>query len=122
MEERLVAEKLTRKQKRMRDIVQRMTEYMTTYTSQYKWVDYSDRCFLDDMFYGVAIALDPERYRAGDGYELFREEIMKPLLAMHDNARRRPVTGLDCGVDLRTGKGVCVCGRCSQNSASGEPK
>jgi hypothetical protein len=23
------------------------------------------------------------------------------------------VGGLDCGVDLRTGKGICVCGRCS---------
>lgn len=27
-----------------------------------------------------------------------------------------PVYGLDCGVDLRTGKGVCVCGRCSPPS------
>lgn len=25
----------------------------------------------------------------------------------------RRAGGLDCGVDLRTGKGVCVCGRCS---------
>lgn len=24
-----------------------------------------------------------------------------------------PVYGLDCGVDLKTGKGICVCGRCS---------
>jgi hypothetical protein len=26
---------------------------------------------------------------------------------------RQNVGGLDCGVDLRTGKGICVCGRCS---------
>lgn len=26
-----------------------------------------------------------------------------------------PVYGLDCGVDLKTGKGVCICGRCSPN-------
>lgn len=28
-------------------------------------------------------------------------------------ALRQPVYGLNCGVDLKTGKGVCVCGRCS---------
>jgi hypothetical protein len=27
--------------------------------------------------------------------------------------RELPVYGLNCGVDLRTGKGVCVCGQCS---------
>jgi hypothetical protein len=26
------------------------------------------------------------------------------------------VGGLDCGVDLETGKGVCVCGRCSAHN------
>ena len=35
---------------------------------------------------------------------------------------RKPITGLDCGVDLRTGKGICVCGRCSTDDASGEPQ
>lgn len=82
-----MSERLTKKQRRMRAIVERMTQYMTTYPSQYKWMDYSDRCFLDDMFYGIGISLDPERYRSAAGYELFRQEIMKPILEMYDNLR-----------------------------------
>jgi hypothetical protein len=29
-----------------------------------------------------------------------------------EDVQKRP-GGLDCGVDLRTGQGVCFCGRCS---------
>ncbi len=33
---------------------------------------------------------------------------------------KQPVYGLDCGVDMKTGKGVCVCGRCSAHNTHSE--
>lgn len=44
-------------------------------------------------------------------------EMLDAIVAKIRAAFRKPVTGLDCGVDLRTGRGVCVCGRCA--SANG---
>lgn len=79
--------KLTRKQKRMRDAVDRLTKYMQTYPSQYKYMDYSDRCFIDDVLYGLGIALEPNVYKGAGGYELFREAVLLPHLRMYQNLR-----------------------------------
>lgn len=39
-------------------------------------------------------------------------EMLDALVAKIRAAFRKPVTGLNCGMDLETGEGVCVCGRC----------
>lgn len=48
-------------------------------------------------------------------------EMLDALVAKIRRAFREPVGGLDCGVDLRTGRGVCVCGRCSSDPTSDKP-
>jgi hypothetical protein len=48
-------------------------------------------------------------------------ELLDAIVTKIRAAFRKPVGGLDCGVDLRTGKGVCVCGRCS-TSQEGESR
>jgi hypothetical protein len=64
-----------------------------------------------------------QQIASGDGYygAQAREykEIAKGAIAAV-KALRKPVYGLNCGVDLRTGKGICVCGRCSQSDRGAE--
>lgn len=56
-----------------------------------------------------------QRIAAGEGYygAQAREykNIARAAIAAV-KALRRPVSGLDCGINIRTGKGECVCGRC----------
>lgn len=78
---------LTRKQKRMRAIVAQFQEYVRTYSDQAHYDQYRDDTFLDDMLYGIGIALEPEKWRAADGYELFKAELRKRLGVQHTPTR-----------------------------------
>jgi len=57
-----------------------------------------------------------QQIASGEGYygAQAREykDIAKSAIAAA-KALRKPVYGLNCGVNIRTGKGECVCGRCS---------
>jgi len=63
-----------------------------------------------------------QQIAAGEGYygAQAREykDIAKGAIAAAKQIGR-PVYGLNCGVNLRTGKGECVCGRCSQAQRPG---
>ena len=58
-----------------------------------------------------------QQIAAGNGYygAQAREykQIAQSALASA-KALRKPVFGLNCGVNIRTGKGECVCGRCGK--------
>lgn len=71
--------KLTPAQKRMTAAVASLTEYMKTYTMQAHYQDYSDRIFIDDVLYGLGLALSSETYAFGDGYEKFKARLRAHL-------------------------------------------
>lgn len=68
--------KLTRKQKRMRDMVERMRAYMNSYVDQYGYMDYTDDTFIDDVLYGLGISIDAKKYYAASGFEQFKDDIL----------------------------------------------
>lgn len=70
---------LSRKQKRMRAVVARFQEYARTYSDQAHYDQYRDETFLDDMLYGIGIALEPKKWREGRGFDEFREMLRKRL-------------------------------------------
>lgn len=70
---------LTRKQKRMRAIVGRFQEYVRTYSDQAHYDQYRDQTFLDDMLYGIGIAMEPKKWSQGQGYDAFKEMLRKRL-------------------------------------------
>jgi hypothetical protein len=57
-----------------------------------------------------------QQIASGEGYYGAQakeyKDIAKAALRAAETLKK-PVRGLDCGVDLRTGKWVCVCGLCS---------
>jgi hypothetical protein len=66
---------LKRRQKRMRAIVARFQEYVRTYSDQAHYDEYRDGTFMDDMLYGIGIAIEPEKWREGSGFEAFKETL-----------------------------------------------
>jgi len=66
------------KQKRMKDAVEYMTAYMVGYDKQIGYLDYSDETFIDDVLYGLGVALDADN-RFAIGYEKFKARIVKHI-------------------------------------------
>ena len=66
------------RRKRMKAVVARFQKYVATYSDQLHYEDYSDTIFLDDMLYGIGLALSEgtatDNSGAG-GYERFKREL-----------------------------------------------
>lgn len=54
-----------------------LQDYMNTYDKQYGYKEYSEECFINDILYGLGIALDPKKYRYADGFSLFKQKLSK---------------------------------------------
>lgn len=67
------------RRRKMAAVVDSMQEYVATYDRQVGYTDYSDEIFIDDMLYGIGIALDRDKYSFADGYRSFKEELLKHL-------------------------------------------
>lgn len=63
----------TKNKVRMAVIVRTFQEYVNTYSNQRGYTEYSDRTFIEDMLYGIGIAVDEDRYKNADGYAEFKE-------------------------------------------------
>lgn len=63
--------KMTKEELRMKEIVERFTEYVTTYTNCKDYLKYSDECFVKDMMYGIGYSLNPGKYRFAQGFRRF---------------------------------------------------
>lgn len=69
--------KLTKKQKRMRQAVDRIKHYVDTYDTQPGFLDYSDDTFIKDMLYGIGVALDQRKYAFAPGFDEFKRVLKK---------------------------------------------
>lgn len=52
-----------------------LQDYMNTYDKQFGYKEYSEECFINDVLYGLGIALDPEKYRYAGGFDLFKRKL-----------------------------------------------
>jgi hypothetical protein len=71
--------KLRPEQKRMRDAVRRMRKYMNTYPKQDGYMDYSDYTFIEDILYGIGIALEPDKHAFATGFDAFKTVLREHL-------------------------------------------
>lgn len=71
--------KLTPERQRMRRIVENFQHYVATYSKQEHFDSYSDTIFIDDMLYGIGIAIDKAHYEFADGFAKFKEVIRERL-------------------------------------------
>lgn len=85
--------KKSAKQKRMEAAVKSLTKFMATYDQQPGYLDYSDKTFVDDVLYGLGIALD-EKYFYVAGFEMFKERLRNHLAAESARSKRLWKAGL----------------------------
>ena len=71
----------TAKEKRMQKAVKYLTEYMETYDKQLNYEKYSDKTFIDDILYGMGVALDKGKYEYSTGFREFKKVLIKHLTA-----------------------------------------
>ena len=71
--------KLTAHQKRMKKAIAYMSGYMAGYDKQACCLDYTDQTFMDDVLYGLGVALHGTSCTYAQGYEAWKEKLRKHL-------------------------------------------
>jgi len=70
---------MTKKQKRVKKIIDSLKEYINTYDTQPDYLNYSEEIIINDMLYGIGIALN-NKYKYYNGYEKFKKFLLKNFL------------------------------------------
>ena len=65
--------------KKMKKAVAYLAEYMRTYDLQPGYEDYSEATFIDDVIYGLGVALDPKSHKFAQGLDIFKAKLIKHL-------------------------------------------
>jgi hypothetical protein len=68
----------TPEQKRVGRAIKKLTKYMVTYPRQSGYLDYTDETIINDVLYGLGIALD-DKYRFANGFEEFKNVLREHL-------------------------------------------
>ena len=71
--------KSTKKQKRVIAAIKYIQHYMNTYDKQLGYADYTDETIINDVLYGLGVALNPEAYQYALGFENFKDKLRKFL-------------------------------------------
>lgn len=66
-------------QKRMKLMVKYLQRYMDTYDEQYGYENYGDRTLILDLLYGLGVVLDPEEHQFANGFDKWKEKLLKFL-------------------------------------------
>jgi len=75
---------MTPEQERMTKIVDEFQRYVADYTKQQQYEDYRDDTFLEDMLYGLGVALDRDEYGMASGYREFKKTVLQRLVNIRD--------------------------------------
>ncbi len=65
--------------KRMELMVKYLQRYLETYDKQYGYQNYTDRTFINDILYGLGVALNPENHQYADGFDRWKKELIEFL-------------------------------------------
>lgn len=66
---------------RMQLAVSSLQTYIATYDKQAGYQHYSDETFINDVIYGLGVALDPSGYAYADGFDRFKDRLRRHLAA-----------------------------------------
>jgi hypothetical protein len=64
--------------KKMRHAVAYLTGYMIKYVDQQFYADYPEETFINDVLYGLGVALD-DKYSAAQGFDEFKKRLREHL-------------------------------------------
>ena len=62
-------------QKRMKLRVQFLQQYLATYDDQYGYENYTDAILINDILYGLGVAINCKEHRYADGYDRWKNKL-----------------------------------------------
>jgi hypothetical protein len=68
---------MTKSQKRVKLIIEKLQKYINTYSDQLGYLDYSDDTIIYDVLYGLGIALNEKEYKYAMGFNKFKRFLYK---------------------------------------------
>lgn len=66
-------------QKRMKLMVAYLKRYIETYDKQYHYENYTDTTLIDDILYGLGVALNPDEHSFADGFYTWKKKLYTHL-------------------------------------------
>lgn len=60
------------------EVISYLQQYIDTYSEQEHYTSYSERIVIDDMLYGLGVALYGEKAKFANGYRWFKREVLLP--------------------------------------------
>jgi hypothetical protein len=71
--------KMKASQKRVKEAIAFLKDYLNTYEDQTGYLDYTDDTIINDVLYGLGVALDKRAYSYAKGYRLFAARLREHL-------------------------------------------
>lgn len=71
--------KLSPEQSRMRDAVAYLQKFLSTYDQQPEYLNYRESTFIEDVLYGLGVALSPSEHQYATGFRKFKEKLAEHL-------------------------------------------
>ena len=60
-------------------VIAAMKEFIDTYPDQIGWQEYTKDTVLNDLIYGIGVAIDHDKYSFAMGYRYFKKDLIKFL-------------------------------------------
>ena len=70
---------MTARQKHVKQAIEYLARYMKTYDKQTGYLDYTDETIIDDVLYGLGVAIGGREYQMADGFAKFKERLAKHI-------------------------------------------
>jgi len=67
------------RQKRVKKAIEYLQNYINTYDRQIGYLDYMDETIIDDVLYGLGVALGGKKHEMAPGYRKFKAILRKHL-------------------------------------------
>jgi len=71
---------MTKRQAKIKSTIEYLKKYVNTYETQYGYLDYSNDIIINDMLYGIGIAINEQKYKYANGYREFKKYLLKKFL------------------------------------------
>jgi hypothetical protein len=70
---------MTARQKKVDAAIKYLVKYMATYDKQIGYLEYTDETIIEDVLYGLGVAIGGKKYMWANGFATFKERLAKHL-------------------------------------------
>jgi len=70
---------MTEQQKKVKKAIEYLQNYMQTYDKQGGYLDYTDETIINDVLYGLGVAIGGKEYEFAQGFKKFKKRLITHL-------------------------------------------